>query len=360
MMSRGIVLIIDDVLENRKLVAAILKQYTDYTIWTAADGKAVSAITPKKIPDLILLDIMMPRTDGYEVARQLRGNDLTRQIPIIFLTSKADADSKIYGFQQGAVDYITKPFNKDELLARVNAHIRLKNYQDELRLKNRMLADREVHLTHLVEEKTQQIENVTIALVTALEDANLANDGDTGNHIKRVSAYAALLASTYGADMDYVKRIKLFASLHDVGKVGITDAILKKPGLYTSAEYDLIKQHVIIGGKLLDHPAIDPMARNIALYHHEKWDGSGYCAGLAGESIPLEARIVALADVYDALSNRRIYKPALGRQKVETIIAKERGKHFDPRIADICLDQKDNMFEIRRRYKDDNQITIYT
>ncbi len=355
MTPRGTVLIIDDVLENRKLVAAILTQYTDYTIWTAADGIAIAAISPHKLPDLILLDIMMPQTDGYEFARKLRENDLTRQIPIIFLTSKADAESKIHGFQQGGVDYITKPFNKDELLARVNAHIRLKNFQDELKLKNKMLADREVHLTHLVEAQTQTIENVTIALVTALEDANLANDGDTGNHIKRVSAYAALLASEYGADGDYVKRIKLFASLHDVGKVGITDAILKKPGIYTSCEYNLIKQHVIIGGNLLNHPAIDSMARNIALYHHERWDGSGYCATLAGETIPLEARVVALADVYDALSNQRSYKPAFGRQKVETIIAEERGKHFDPQIVDIFFDLKDKMFEIRRRYKDNNQ-----
>ena len=353
MTPRGTVLIIDDVLENRKLVAAILTRYTDYTIWTAADGMAISAITPHKLPDLILLDIMMPQTNGYEVARKLQANDLTRLIPIIFLTSKADADSKIYGFQQGGVDYITKPFNKDELLARVNAHIRLKNFQNELKIKNKMLADREVHLTHLVEAKTQKIENVTIALVTALEDANLANDGDTGNHIKRVSEYTALIATTYGADADYVKRIKLFASLHDVGKVGITDAILKKPGQYTSCEFNMIKQHVIIGGNLLDNPALDPMARNIALYHHEKWDGSGYCAGLAGDKIPLEARIVALADVYDALSNQRSYKPAFSRQKVETIIAKERGKHFDPRISDIFFEQKDNMFEIRRRYKDD-------
>ncbi len=243
MTPRGTVLIIDDVLENRKLVAAILTQHTDYTIWTAADGMAISAISPYKLPDLILLDIMMPQTNGYEVARKLQGNDLTCQIPIIFLTSKADADSKIYGFQQGGVDYITKPFNKDELLARVNAHIRLKNFQDELKFKNKMLADREMHLTHLVEEKTQKIENVTIGLVTALESANLANDLDTGNHIKRVSAYTALLATVYGADTDYVKRIKLFASLHDVGKVGITDAVLKKPGQYTSSEFELIKQH---------------------------------------------------------------------------------------------------------------------
>ncbi len=354
MTPRGTVLIIDDVLENRKLVAAVLTQYTDYTIWTASDGMAISAISPDKLPDLILLDIMMPQTDGYEVARKLQANDLTRQIPIIFLTSKADADSKICGFQQGGVDYITKPFNKDELLARVNAHIRLKNFQDELKLKNKMLADREVHLTHLVEKKTQKIESVTMALVIALESANLANDIDTGNHIKRVSAYAALLASEYGEDSDYVKRIKLFASLHDVGKVGITDVILKKPGQYTPDEFEMIKQHVIIGGKLLDNPALDPMARNIALYHHEKWNGNGYCAALAGEKIPLEARIVALADVYDALSSQRSYKNAFGRQKVETIILEERGKHFDPQIADIFFDQRDKMYEIRQRYNDSN------
>jgi putative nucleotidyltransferase with HDIG domain len=229
----------------------------------------------------------------------------------------------------------------------VQAQLRLKNLQDELRRKNRLLADREEHLTHLVDEKTRTIEKMTIGLVTVLEDANLANDDETGNHIIRVSEYAALLADHYGADRDFVKRIRLYASLHDVGKVGIPDVILKKPGLYSPAEFKAMKQHVIIGHRMLDNVEIDIMARNIAYYHHEKWDGSGYANGLSGEAIPLEARIIALADVFDALTSKRIYKDAFPFPKAEQIILAERGRHFDPRIVDVFFDRKADFIRIK-------------
>ncbi|TFG37937.1 MAG: response regulator [Desulfobacterales bacterium] len=341
------ILIVDDIAQNRKLLAEILVQSLECQIRMAANGAAVLDMIEHDLPDLILLDIMMPGMDGFQVSRLLQDKQKAREIPIIFITAKTDVESKVEAFRNGGVDYVTKPFNKDELLARVKAQLRLKNLQDELRQKNRMLADREEHLSHLVDEKTRTIEKMSLGLVTVLENANLANDDETGNHIRRVSEYATLLADTYGADRDFVKRIRLYASLHDVGKVGIADAILKKPGKYTPEEFEEMKQHVVIGRRMLDNAEIDPMARNIAYFHHEKWDGSGYVNGLSGEAIPLEARIVALADVFDALTTVRIYKEAFPVFEAERIILAEKGRHFDPRVVDAFFKRKENFIRIK-------------
>jgi putative nucleotidyltransferase with HDIG domain len=218
----------------------------------------------------------------------------------------------------------------------------------ELEAKNVMLADREVHLMHLVEEKTQKVSSLTIALINALENANLLNDSDTGKHIKRVSAYSAFLAEQYGCERDFVKRIALYASLHDVGKVGLPDAILKKPGTYTEEEFLAMQQHVVIGAKMLENEEIDLMARNIALYHHEWWDGTGYVNQLTHDDIPLEARIVSLADVYDALTTERVYKGAFSEEKAEEIIAEESGTHFDPTLVELFLENTHTIKDIKR------------
>jgi putative two-component system response regulator len=352
---KPVILIVDDVAENRRILATILNKNTDYTVMLAGGGEAVLDAIEDNIPDLILLDIMMPKMDGYEVASILKQRKSTRGIPIVFITAVTEIESVVRAFEAGGVDYITKPFNKEELLSRVNTHMKIKLMQDELKQKNELLADRELHLTNLVEEKTKKLENTTGALITALESANFYNDSDTGSHIKRVSEYSALFARGVGADSDFVKRIRLYASLHDVGKVGLSDALLKKPGKYTPEEFDRMKEHVRIGERMLDNPEIDPMARNIALYHHEKWDGSGYLKGLTGEEIPLEARIVAIADVYDALSQRRVYKDAFAEEKVDTIIREGRGSHFDPELVDVYFDGKPQIIAIRDRYSDHTQ-----
>lgn len=226
----------------------------------------------------------------------------------------------------------------------------LNRVNQELAEKNSILADREAHLVKLVDEKTQKIERITIALVNALEDANLLNDADTGNHIKRVSKYSAVLAEAYGCSPDYVHRIELYASLHDIGKVGIPDGILKKHGPFEDDEFEKMKQHVLIGFRMIDREDLDMMAKNIVRYHHEKWDGSGYVEGLAGEAIPLEARIVALADVYDALTSKRVYKPAYGEEETEGIIKAGSGKHFDPAIVDAFFSRLDSILSIRSEY----------
>lgn len=345
------ILIVDDIGENRRLLAELLDQNESCQIRMAADGSSVLDMIELDLPDLILLDIMMPGMDGFEVARLLQQRKKTRDIPIIFITAKTDVESKVAAFQHGGVDYVTKPFNKDELLARVRAQLRLKNLQDEMRTKNRMLADRETHLAHLVDEKTKTIEKMTMGLVTVLEDANLANDDDTGNHIRRVSEYSALLAEAYGAGIKFIKRIRLYASLHDVGKVGIPDAVLKKPGRYTREEFETMKQHVIIGNRMLDNAEIDPMARRIVYYHHERWNGSGYVNGLVGKAIPLEARIVALADVFDALTTARVYKEAYSVSRAEEIIRAERGKQFDPRVVDAYFDRREDFITIKDTLK---------
>lgn len=330
------ILIVDDVAENRRLLATTIKKHTNYAIRMASSGEAVLKAIERDLPDLILLDIMMPGMDGYEVSKALKSNPATKDIPIIFLTAMTDVANKVKAFELGGVDYVSKPFNEHELLARIHAHIRLKNFQD--------------HLNDLVEEKTRKIERVTIALVNALENANLYNDTDTGNHIKRVSAYAAFLADEYGCDAEFIRRLKLYAPLHDVGKVGLPDAILKKPGKYTDAEFDEMKQHVVIGARMLDSEDIDRMAHNVALYHHEKWDGSGYVHHLAGDDIPLEARLVTIADVYDALVSKRVYKEAFSDEKAYAIIRADAGKHFDPTLAELFLSHTATIRDIRLQF----------
>ena len=343
------ILIIDDVAENRRLLAKTIQENTEFGVSLASEGPAALQAITRNPPDLILLDIMMPLMDGFEVARELKANSRTRNIPILFITAVTDLSGISKAFKSGGVDYITKPFNRIELLARVNAHMALKLSRDEIVVKNQLLADEELHLKNLVERKTEKIANTTLALVNALDNANYYNDTDTGFHIKRVSEYSALLASVFVGSVDFTKRIGLYASLHDVGKVGISDALLKKPGRYTTAEFQKMQEHVTIGARMLDDPEIDEMAKNIALYHHEKWDGSGYGAGLKGKAIPVEGRIVALADVYDALGCERVYKPAYPEDRIDQTIGECSGTHFQPELVEVYFSQKDRFLEIKDR-----------
>jgi putative two-component system response regulator len=290
---------------------------------------------------------MMPEMDGFETCRRLKAEPSTQDIPVIFMTALSETPDKVKGFSLGAVDYITKPIEPEEVLARVNTHLTLQRLQNELKIKNALLADRELHLTQLVEEKTRRVEYITIALVDALENANAVHDSETGHHIKRVGAYSAFLAEQYGCERDFVKRIELYAPLHDVGKVGLPDTILKKPGPYTVREFTAMQEHVVLGAQILEKDGIDSMARNIALYHHEKWDGTGYVHCLQGEDIPLEARIAALADVYDALVSKRIYKEAFSEKQADRIISRESGRHFDPKLVEIFFHHKRTLQEMR-------------
>jgi len=347
------ILVIDDNPKNLGVLSGLLDKQ-NFVVLFALDGKSGLQRAESGQPDLILLDIMMPGMDGFETCRRLKAYEETRDIPVIFMTALSGTTDKVRGFECGAVDYITKPIEPEEVLARVNTHLtmqklqnELKTKNEELKVKNTLLADREAHLMHLVEEKTRTVENITMALINALENANALNDEDTGKHIKRVGAYSAFIAEKYGCNREFVKRIKLYAPLHDVGKIGLPDVLLKKNGRYTKEEFISMQQHVVFGANLLESSGIGVMARNIALYHHEKWDGTGYIHRLAGEDIPLEARIVAIADAYDALISERIYKKALPEGQVDRTIYKESGKHFDPRIVAIFLEHKSDIRKIR-------------
>lgn len=265
------------------------------------------------------------------------------------IISRGDPDEKIL-----MDEYIELFRNYKSLLRQSKKIVRisdrlqnqLNTLNEELNHKNSMLEDREYHLRELVEEKTNKIERITIALVNALDNANFLNDSDTGNHIKRVSKYTEIISETLGCSNDFIKRIKLYSSLHDVGKVGIPDIILKKDGKFTDDEFNEMKKHVQIGFNMLNNDDLDEMAKNIALYHHERWDGSGYMNGLRGEQIPLEARVVAIADVYDALISRRVYKPAFSHDEAELIIQESSGNHFDPRVVQAFLKRREDIRRI--------------
>jgi putative two-component system response regulator len=222
--------------------------------------------------------------------------------------------------------------------------IAAKEYSDQLR---HQLEDEDERLRIRVNDQTRELEQTTKALVTALENVNEINDEDTGNHIRRVAEYSALLAQKLGCSSDMIKNIKLFAPLHDVGKYGIAHSILKKPGRLTPEEFETMKQHVHLGFVMLDQEGVHEIAKNIVLYHHEKWNGQGYLAGLSGTDIPLEARIVALADVYDALTQKRVYKEAFSEEKSRQIIIGDSGTHFDPAVVQAYQELMDDFLEIR-------------
>ena len=340
------ILVVDDNPANLGLLFDVL-DHAGFEVLVSQNGESAINRAGNVRPDMILLDVMMPGMDGFETCQHLKANDMTKDIPIIFMTALAETVDKVKGFAVGAVDYITKPIEPEEVVARVHTHLTIQQLQNELKAKNAMLADREVHLTNLVEAKTQKIEQITLALVNALEHATLVSDDETGKHIKRIGVYSAFMAEQYGCDREFVKRIRLYAPLHDVGKVGLPDRLLKKSGKYSAKEFAQMQQHVVIGASILESPEIDKMARNIARYHHEKWDGTGYVCHLAGEQVPLEARIVALVDVYDALISKRVYKDAFAEDMVDEIIREQSGRHFDPKLVEIFFTHKQAIQEIR-------------
>ncbi len=345
------VLIMDDDENLLEIVSDIVEQHTEYDIKKCSVPEDFMDIVLEFMPDVILMDIIMPNYSGYELAEKVKSNDKTKDIPIIFMTGLSNENSVVKAFHLGGIDYITKPFRASVLIVRLNAHIKLKKAQDELKYKNMMLQNRELHLAELVNKKTTQISQITLAMVSALEDANFYNDNDTGNHIKRVSEYSVILADGYGCDKEFSNKIKLYSSLHDVGKIGVPFHILNKPGKLVPEEFEEIKNHVIIGFKMLNSPGIDQMAKNIILYHHEKWDGTGYPYKLKGEDIPIEARIVSLADVYDALIHTRVYKEAYTSERTEKILRDNSGIHFDPTLIDVFFKNIDTINEIRHRLR---------
>lgn len=358
--KRATILVVDDTPENLVFVTEMLK--TKYEVKAATNGQTALIIAEKFPIDLVLLDVVMPGMDGYEVCQKIKLQQKNNHdIPVIFLTSKSKIEDQEYGFSVGAADYINKPLSPPITMARIKIHLENKASKDFLHDQNEFL---ESEVQRRVKELSV-IQDVTINTLASLAETR---DQETGNHIVRTQYYVKLLADKLYLNgnypeivtPEYITMVFKTAPLHDIGKVGIPDAILLKPGKLTEDEFAIMKTHAKLGHDAIvkaekEVDAYYPFlstAKEIAYYHHEKWDGSGYPHGLSGEDIPLSARLMAVADVFDALVSKRIYKDAMYHQQAFDIIREGRGRHFEPLLVDIMFELQDDFIQIAETYKD--------
>ena len=363
MIERATVLVVDDTPDNLKLMSGLLKDL--YRVKIANSGeKALTIAASDSPPDLILLDIMMPEMDGYEVCRRLKRDRVTRDIPVIFLTAMTKTEDEEAGLKLGAVDYITKPISPPVVLARVETHLKLKASADFLR-------DKSDYLEQEVNKRTREVAAIQDVTILAMASLAETRDSDTGNHIRRTQFYVKALAERlkghprFAAILDAPTIAMLFKSapLHDIGKVGIPDRILLKPGRFEPHEFEIMKTHTTLGRMAIEHAekslgmSVDFLncAKEIAQWHQEKWDGSGYPDGIGGDDIPVAARLMAVADVYDALISRRVYKEGMPHEKAVQIILEGKGSHFDPDMVDAFMDIQGEFRAIAEAYADSDK-----
>jgi putative two-component system response regulator len=351
--EKAVIYIVDDEVSNLYIMQATLKS-EGHTIRCFSGGTELLGALDGGLeaPDLFLVDVMMPNVSGLDVLAYVRSKPNLQRLPVVLVTGVDGVNNRVKGLDSGADDYVAKPFHPAEIRARVRSLLRIKWLGDALERSNALLADQNVHLEERVQARTRELEDITMGVVTSLEKANQLNDADTGAHIYRVSAYSELLAKSVGLPPEVIIKIRRYSSLHDVGKVGTPDNVLKKPGPLDELEYDRMKHHTFMGYELLLLARSDPIALNIALCHHERWDGDGYPLGLSGTAIPLEARIVAVADVFDALSTRRVYKSAYPLDVARQVLLQQRGQHLDPLLVDSFLANWDDVERIYQEYAD--------
>lgn len=358
--SKQTILIVDDTPDNIMLLSRLLKD--KYNTKVATNGTtALQIATSAADIDLILLDVMMPDVDGYETCRQLKADPKTADIPVIFLTAKGLVEDEAMGLTMGAVDYLTKPISPPILFARVATQLTLRNARQ-------LLQDQNETLEKKVAERTVQLSLMQDATIMAMATMAETRDNETGNHIRRTQNYVQALARQLAGHPRFSsvlteKNIELLfkcAPLHDIGKVGIPDRILLKPGKLDSDEFEIMKLHTVYGRDTIMNVEkflgssndFLTFAREIAHSHQEKWDGSGYPDNLVGEAIPVSARLMAVADVYDALISKRVYKPAFSHQEAMDIMKKGRGTHFDPDILDAFFTIEGQFAQIAAQFKD--------
>ena len=317
-------LVVDDEPANLQVLRHILQE--DYRLLFAKDGAKALELAAREKPELILLDVMMPGMTGYQVCAQLKATPSTSAIPVIFVTALADVEDEAQGFAVGAVDYITKPVSPAIVKARVRTHLSL------------------VRVEELRETRLQIVQRLGLAAEY--------KDNETGLHVIRMSHYSRVLALAAGFSEAQAEELLNAAPMHDVGKIGIPDAVLRKPGKLDGEEWEVMKQHAQIGADIIgEHPSgLLRMAREIALNHHEKWDGSGYPRGIGGAEIPVEARIIAIADVFDALTSERPYKKAWPVEEAVQLLREQSGRHFDPELVELFLGQLPAILEIKERW----------
>ncbi len=334
------ILIVDDTPENLIILSEILKPF--YKVKVANNGhKALNLIAAGDMPDLILLDIMMPELSGYEVCKKLKNDPLTRNIPIIFVTALSDYEDEAEGLGLGAVDYITKPVHASIVLARVKTQMTLLQYQRNLEQK--------------LEERTEEIVLTRMEVIRQLGRAAEYKDNETGTHILRMSAYTKIISKKIGLDNVRAELIFLSAPMHDIGKIGTPDHILRKNGELSPEEWEIVKAHPLQGAEIIGNhqSALLQTARVVALTHHEKFDGTGYPYGIKGYDIPLAGRIVAIADVFDALTSQRPYKEPWNLERAVEYLVAQKGKHFDPELVDAFLSCMDEIKEVMAKFKDE-------
>jgi putative two-component system response regulator len=363
LLEKQLVLVIDDSPQNLSLMDELLGE--DYNVKVAPSGaRGLRIARNQPIPDLILLDVMMPEMDGYETCRQLKADPVTRDIPVIFLTAKTQMADEQLGFSVGAVDYITKPISPPIVLARVRTHLML-------RAAAIFLEDKNAYLENEVNRRTEEVVAIEEATVLAMTSLAETRDNETGRHILRTQRYVRALAlalrkhprfAAYLTDQT-IELLFRSAPLHDIGKVGIPDRILLKPGKLEPDEFEIMKSHTTLGFESLQRAcesigrpiAYLRLASEIALSHQEKWDGSGYPQGLAGDAIPISARLMAVADVYDALISRRVYKEPFSHEHSVAMIKEGAGRHFDPDIVEVFLAIQDECLDIAVKYQDGDE-----
>lgn len=361
------ILVVDDLPENTRLLESFLKP-RGYVVVCAHDGEEALRAVDRESPDLILLDLMMPKMNGFEVCKRLKLEPLTHHIPIIIITGVSEKEANVKALEAGADDFLVKPFDSILLSARIQSSLRSKLLQDQIIQYQQQLLEYNLTLEKRIRERTAQLARTQEIALFSLAKLAESRDTETGAHLDRIRCYAREIAAELvssgheevGFENDFVDRVYLSSPLHDIGKVGIPDGILLKPGKLDKAEFEIMKTHTQIGGDTLYAADIEAgheesflgMGRDIAYFHHERWDGGGYPKGLVGREIPLAARIAAVSDVYDALTSRRPYKEALSHEESKAIIMEGRGTQFDPAIVDAFLAREKQFTAIRASFRD--------
>jgi putative two-component system response regulator len=351
---RPVVLVVDDDDRNRRLLEALLIP-AGYEVIMAVDGGDAVEKALADCPDVILMDVMMPRMNGFEATRRIKLDPDARIVPVVMVTSLDAVSDRVQAMESGADDFLTKPVDKSELLARVRTLVKVKAYSDHLRHYQRELEAEVERKTQQLSKALSSLKSSSLNTIFRLSRTAEFKDEDTGAHIQRMSHTSAVMARGLGLPETVVDRILYAAPLHDIGKVGIPDRILLKPGKLDPDEWEIMKRHTIIGARILegDSSGILRLGEVIALNHHERWDGKGYPNGKAGRRIPLAARIVSVADVFDALLSRRPYKEPFSLDESLSIIREWRGRNFDPAVVDVFFSVLDEVMDIRDSFRDE-------
>ena len=365
------ILIVDDCPINLKILKELLRG--EYEIASALSGEEGLQKVREFSPELILLDIMMPGLDGYEVCRQIKEGPLGKFTQVILVSGKASTPERLKGYEVGADDYVVKPFDHDELIAKVRIHFRLRQTMTELWAAHQEIQRFNAELESLIQQRTEEVVATRDVAIFGFAKLAESRDPETGEHLDRMRNYSRILAEELSRNGPYVHNINaqfisdIYRSspLHDIGKVGIPDAILLKPGRLTSEEFEVMKRHAEIGGDALDQAIRQStsggflnMAAMIARHHHERFDGTGYPDGLAGVDIPMPARIVALADVFDALTSPRVYKPAYDAEVARSMIEEQEGKHFDPAVVEAFRARYEDFLEYVEQARYDQPVLV--